>query len=356
MTMMRRSLLKQSAALLLAFTLSLPAVPAAAAAPETPAELPEWTQYSLIAHGLGGIDNVDYTNSLEAFKTNYDKGQRLFEVDFSITEDGRLAARHDWMGYLATKLQQNIPAERLDQPLTMREFKSYKILGKYTPLSLTDVFRIMQQYPDTYFITDTKETDPELVRRQFTQIRDTAARIDPTLLDRLIPELYSPEMIDEALGIFPFKNYIFSIYMSSMTPTEVADFVKERQIKVVAMPFERATASYMRKLSDAGAIAYVHSLNDPGEVQKYWSMGVHGVYTDFLAYSDMGIDTTAWTNPAQPVAAAAANGQAATEASVQTATAVAGATTDTPNRITAPSEPITAWERLKLLIEEIFAI
>lgn len=328
----------------------LPSMTGAAFAASAPTE--EWTKYPLIAHALGGIDGVDYTNSLEAFKTNYDKGQRVFEVDLSLTQDGQLAARHDWEGYLATKFEQNIPADQLNEPLTLKEFKGYKILKDYTPLSFMNVVRILEKYPDVYFITDTKETDPALVQKQFTLIKDTVNKVDPALLDRLIPEIYSPEMMTQVKNLVPFKHVIFSIYMSSMEPNEVAKYVKENQIHVVAMPFERATRSYMKKLSDAGAVVYVHSLNNVDDVNKYLAMGVHGVYTDFLSYKDLGIDTTAWTQPVTVASAAPANPAASnTEAAAtpDSSTAVSG------NAVAAEPKP-SAWEMLKSILSDIFSI
>lgn len=43
-----------------------------------------------IAHAMGGIDGEAYTNSMEAFKENYARGHRLFEVDLHFTSDGKL--------------------------------------------------------------------------------------------------------------------------------------------------------------------------------------------------------------------------------------------------------------------------
>nr|AFK65266.1 hypothetical protein [Paenibacillus mucilaginosus K02] len=285
--MVMNRILKKAASMLLAgaclFTLHAPGASAA----EQPQ--PEWTQYSLIAHAMGGIDGVDYTNSLEAFKENYAKGQRVFEADFSLTEDGQLAARHDWLPYLAAKFQQDIPEEKLDAPLTMAEFKSYPILRKYTPLSMEDVAYLLKLYPDVYLVTDTKETDPKIVQQQFTLIRDAVNKVDPKIVDRIVPELYSPSMIAQVRSIIPFPNYIYSLYLSELEPEEITEYVKTHGIRVVAMPTERATPEFIAALKEAGAVAYVHSLNEPNEVKDYLDMGVNGVYTDFLTYSDIGL-------------------------------------------------------------------
>lgn len=48
-----------------------------------------------IAHAFGGILGHTYTNSYEAFLLNYQLGHRIFEVDFSLTEDDYTVAAHD---------------------------------------------------------------------------------------------------------------------------------------------------------------------------------------------------------------------------------------------------------------------
>lgn len=47
----------------------------------------KWTDHTLVAHALGENGDKSYTNSYEAFIANYEKGQRLFEVDLQMTSD-----------------------------------------------------------------------------------------------------------------------------------------------------------------------------------------------------------------------------------------------------------------------------
>ncbi|MCR8634017.1 phosphatidylinositol-specific phospholipase C/glycerophosphodiester phosphodiesterase family protein [Paenibacillus radicis (ex Xue et al. 2023)] len=349
-----RNILIACLSILLSATLWLPGKMTTAYA----ADPPEWTRYPLIAHALGGIDGIDYTNSLQAFTQNYDKGQRVFEIDLSLTEDGKLAARHDWMGYLAQKFEQDIPENKLDEPLTLKEFKSYKILEKYTPLSFNDVVRILNKHPDVYFITDTKETDPKLVKQQFTLIRDTANKVDPAILDRVIPEIYSPEMMETVKEIVPFKNVIFSIYLSAMEPDEVVNFVKNNGIRVVAMPTERVTDGFIAALTKAGVVTYAHSINDTAEVKQLMDLGVHGVYTDFLTYADLGINPT----PLHSAALADANADIKSQDSklnasiLQPAVTAAVITEPLANGQTIAQAPQkSAWETLKSLWTELIS-
>lgn len=50
-----------------------------------------WTKKHFIAHAFGSLDDkLRYTNVLEAFLQNYEKGHRVFEVDLCCTSDGIL--------------------------------------------------------------------------------------------------------------------------------------------------------------------------------------------------------------------------------------------------------------------------
>jgi len=104
------------------------------------------------------------------------------------------------------------------------------------------------------------------------------------LLNRIIPEIYSPEMFDIVAAIYRFPSVIYSLYMSAATPEEVVNFAVERGISVVAMPVERATKPFIDLLNEHGIRTYVHTTNSSEEVKALQEMGVYGFYTDFLTY------------------------------------------------------------------------
>ena len=55
-----------------------------------------FTQYNVIANSGGKIGEYTLTNSIEALDASYEKGIRLFDVDFLFTADDVLILRHDW--------------------------------------------------------------------------------------------------------------------------------------------------------------------------------------------------------------------------------------------------------------------
>ena len=91
-----------------------------------------WTeQTTLIAHAMGAIDGVPYTNSLEAFQANYAAGFSVFEVDFGWSADGEPVCVHDWP-HFANYV--GADAKSFAVP-TLAEFKQMRILEEYTTLS-----------------------------------------------------------------------------------------------------------------------------------------------------------------------------------------------------------------------------
>ncbi|WP_051236324.1 phosphatidylinositol-specific phospholipase C/glycerophosphodiester phosphodiesterase family protein [Paenibacillus pinihumi] len=236
-----------------------------------------WKENEWIAHALGGIQGSTYTNSYEAFMTNYHKGHRLFEVDLLQTTDGDLVARHDWSGSLQPDL-----AELSGRALTLPQFESSLIRGHYRPLSFPDILDLMQKYPDFYLITDTKETDRMKIEQQFITLVQEARAVDPALLDRIIPEIYSPEMYDAVMSIYPFPNKMYSIYKSAASAESIVEFVKEKQFTAVAMPVYRVflNPNLVHALNQSGVQSYVHTVNSVPYMKLLQGFGVHGFYTD----------------------------------------------------------------------------
>jgi glycerophosphoryl diester phosphodiesterase len=151
---------------------------------------------------------LTYTNSLEAIEQNYRNGHRVFEIDFFLTRDGWLAAVHDW------EHGSKITNSNWESASTLEEWKSKKNYGKYTPIDINDIVKLMATYKDMYIVTDTKETDKGLVIKEFTEIYKATERIDIGLLDRFIPQIYYPQMLETLYGIYEFKNVIYTLYQS----------------------------------------------------------------------------------------------------------------------------------------------
>jgi glycerophosphoryl diester phosphodiesterase len=257
----------------------------------SPGDLNDWTAHPLIAHALGGINGADLTNSREAFEANYAKGFRVFETDLMFTRDQQhLVARHDWEKKQFVKFGQDqyIPNLKEWNPLSLQEFLELPINTRYNGMDWPQMLELMVDHPDMYYVLDTKFTDEATVRRQYKLLVEEAQGIDPALLDRIIPQLYNRSMLDTVDSIQPFSSYIYTLYQSKDTNQQVVDFIRNNaRIKAVTMPEGRATKSFLQSLNQIGIKTYVHTINDKRKYEKYRLLGVFGIYTDTITYSDL---------------------------------------------------------------------
>lgn len=249
----------------------------------------DWSNQKLIAHAMGGIDGKTYSNSYEAFVLSYSNGLRLFEVDLSLTSDDKLVARHDWDEIYTQYLQQI--AQSSSGSWTHDYFMNQKIFKEYTPLDINQIIKLMQEHDDMYIVTDTKSFETDVVKRQFKLIVD-AAKNDSEILNRVIPQIYNQQMLDDVKSVYNFPNIIYTLYLTSDTEQQVVDFVKDKRIKVVTMPENKANLNFITTLKKNGILTFVHTINSMEVVKKYKTMGVHGFYTDFLTEEDLeGLNT-----------------------------------------------------------------
>ncbi len=234
----------------------------------------------VILHAMGLIDGIAYTNSLEAFQAHYANGQRYFETDFSLTKDDQLVARHDWgEGWQEGIDTENVPTEEV--------FLNTPILGVYTPLSLKNIILIMQQYEDVYIITDTKDTEPVMAKKDISILVETAREMDAMdVLDRFVIQIYSREMYGAIKDIYDFPNYIFTLYAiwngDESEFIEYCRFCVANGIPTITMwDYRYADNPNLSLIADKyGIKIYVHTVNDYETAEKMFSLGAYGIYTD----------------------------------------------------------------------------
>ena len=133
-----------------------------------------------IAHAGGMINNDTYTDSLEALNLSYKNKFKLFELDILKTSDNKYVAAHDWDSW---KLWSGYHGKL---PPTHKDFLSYKIRNKYTPLDMKSINSWFLSHTDAILITD-KVNNP----KEFSSIF-----IDKK---RLIMELFTMRSVVEGI-------------------------------------------------------------------------------------------------------------------------------------------------------------
>lgn len=122
----------------------------------------------LIAHAAGSVDGCNYLNCKEGLFSSLKKGYKYIEVDLGMTTDSSLVCIHDWRHFHKLTTFDSIISQ---EPISEKEFLKRKILGKYTPLTLTDVIRARNSFP--FIIITDKVSDPQLLNSYFLGNRQT---------------------------------------------------------------------------------------------------------------------------------------------------------------------------------------
>lgn len=234
----------------------------------------------LIAHALGGIDGREYTNSLEALELAYENGLRVFEADFQIV-DGELLLLHDM-----ERAAEMCGFDSTD--FSAEDFLSSGLYGEYTPMAWQDLLSFMAEHPDVYVVTDTKYNEQPHMSYVVAALAAEAAEYDEALLDRVIVQIYSRQMLDTVMDIYPFRSVIYTLYMSPDDNDTVIAFCAGSGIKAVTMPQGRCSEDFVDSLGAMGVHTLVHTINDPQQASLLSDSGVAGIYTDFLTPGDTG--------------------------------------------------------------------
>ena len=241
-----------------------------------------WTKDNIyIAHAMGGIGGLDYTNSLEAFEKNYEKGYKVFEADIAMTKDDEPVLLHAW-SKKSTK-QLGLPSAWEGKAATYNDFMSQKINGMYTPLSFEDLCNLMKEHDDMMVVLDLK-TDVSDAKVVYSKLIEVARSVgDPTVLDRLIPQIYEEEMCDIVMDVYDFKSMIYSLYKQPYLDADsVVDFAYKKGIRVVVIDRRKFDLNFINEINKRGLMIYTNTYNMPDAVSRLKRRGIHGFFSDFI--------------------------------------------------------------------------
>ena len=231
----------------------------------------------LIAHALGGIQGVTYSNSREAFLKNYEDGKRWFEVDLFLLKDSNLVCYHGDM-------DQNLGLKKGEvELLNVEGFVQLKFVGQFTLISFEDLLRMVKIKKDAYIVTDTKGWNQQKMDALLRHIKN----VDPQLISKIIPQIYQPDDIgriekaEESAG--KFHSLIFTLYLTRVSNNKVLAFVIQKGIPIVVVPVksQRINDQFLEALHQHNKHVYIHTVNDGKTIEKWMEFGIDGFYTDF---------------------------------------------------------------------------
>ena len=224
-----------------------------------------------IIHAGGAIDGYNYTNTFEAIENSYNLGNRYVEIDFMFSRDGHPICVHEWTNIITT-------GNRIKLPV-LKDFLKYKIHDNYTPMWIGSVADYMRSHEDLFIITDTKASNERLLSYIATHY--------PDIMDRLIVQIYSEDQYDMAYNM-GFRNIIFTTYNLSWElqsdPEYLKSFADTHKLAGYTFPSYMCYQDFINVMKQTGINLYTHTVDDPAEQKRLFSMGIDGIYTNNPAH------------------------------------------------------------------------
>jgi len=114
----------------------------------------------MIAHALGAIDGITYTNSEAAFRQSIENGFQYLEADFALTSDQQIVLYHHH--HPETDSEKSWRKQKAYQ-MSWAELSSNKYVDKHPVLELGKFLTIINEFPSIRIILDIKTRNKKKV-------------------------------------------------------------------------------------------------------------------------------------------------------------------------------------------------
>jgi glycerophosphoryl diester phosphodiesterase len=237
----------------------------------------------LVARGMGDIDGVRTTNSLEALRCNYKRGFRWFDVDLATTADGELMCFHKGDEKLAG-LSQRI------SDLTVAEVEGKKYAERYPITRLPKLLEETDRLGDVVLVLDTEGWSERV-----EQALSRTLGYGPKHATRLVLQFYGDK---ELKNVTTLSREINAGVLLKIPGTRGDDAIVEELAKkssplAVAVSSERFTPWLAERLHAINTPVLVYTVNDHHEIVRLTRAGADGFYTDgYLPFGTLAADPT----------------------------------------------------------------
>jgi glycerophosphoryl diester phosphodiesterase len=212
-----------------------------------------------------------YTNSLEAFRCNHERGFRWFEVDLALTADGQLMCFHKGQEALAGM---DHPIEQLPRS----EVDTHKYRGRFQIPRFADLLEEADRFGDVVLVTDTKNWTKRMLQAVSAAVGDAPRRHSTRFVFQSYGEkdIAAVAQLADQLG----SGIILSLYATNAVDTQVEALAKQYGVIAVVADRRRFTPWLAQRLHAASVPLLVHTLNNHAEIMDFMRAGADGIYTD----------------------------------------------------------------------------
>lgn len=254
-----------------------------------------FTQYSVIANSGGKIEKYALTNSIEALDASYEKGIRLFDVDFLFTADDVLILRHDWdqtdfgQKKVASLLGQEFEKDAYGQSVIdssllpkYKTLQKQKVYGKFDTYTVEDLADWMSEHKDAYVLCDARQ---ETVYAYQT-IYEACNQKDPELLKQIVVECNNKEELENILAVYPFENILVrKLEGNGISYNDIIKMHRKYNVRGAILGTEQQNEFSVKRMKSNGMKIYWEQVDDLQSYQENFKRD--GVVSDTLAEDEL---------------------------------------------------------------------
>jgi glycerophosphoryl diester phosphodiesterase len=227
---------------------------------------PLFLDFKYISHAGGAIDNLVYSNSLEALENSVSLGYQFIEIDIQDSLDEKFVLIHDWQETSKKLLGQT-------GKISAQEFLSKKIHKKYQALDLDSALNWLKNHPELYFILDIKAEKPEEIAKYIKNNH-------PDIMKQIIPQIYLPKEYD--FWAQDYQNIVFALYKTKLSQDKILDFIKRNKILAISISQDRISSFFAKELKSLGVKIFVFTVNEQDQLTRLKKFNIDAVFTDYL--------------------------------------------------------------------------
>lgn len=190
---------------------------------------------SYVASGGGSLENIKYTNVLQAFDHAYDLGYKWIEAEFSFTSDNIPVLMS------SDQIIRKTLYPQMDETITYESFMGLDLIYDWTQLDLEGLTQWLDHHEQAMIVSNTKDDNKMLL--------SYIAKEYPDYKNRFIIQIYN---FDEYIFATykGFDHIIFSLDVSSYSKQEVIDFVKANPLLAIVISEDQVQGDFIQALDD----------------------------------------------------------------------------------------------------------
>ncbi|MBO7711871.1 MAG: hypothetical protein J6S83_15480 [Lachnospiraceae bacterium] len=233
-----------------------------------------------IIHAGGQVSDSEgnaysYTNSLESVMNCVRQGNPFVELDFQLTTDGYPVCVHGWNALL------DEDGSFSEEALSLDEFRSRKIMGIFTPMTLDDLAAVMEENPGMYIIAD--------IRGKLAPCLKSILTACPGLRDRFIIQIYHEKQY-ETVYAMGFHQIIYTLYRTSEEEHSL-ERLRRFSGRSILLGLTMRTAIFYQEDLHTGLLGldlplFVHTIDNEEEKKQLHQDGAAAIYTNISTRAD----------------------------------------------------------------------